>query len=135
MRWLDARSGRQVWLVEDWPDAPPWPCAHFALLVADRELDAIRALAQGLAAVEAWGPDCVAIERAFDEAVRDRVETAENVLITTSSPDQPFDASLAWFLDVLEPATDYAATCQAWVIYGDRELVERALAQRGARSL
>ena len=109
IRWLDVRSGRNVWVIERWPTERAWPSTHFALLVAtDREIDAYQIAPQmlrlGLAAIEAWGTSCVAIERAFDRAVRDRPETTESVLHTTSHPGDPFATSLEWFLDIFEVA-------------------------------
>jgi len=142
IRWLDVRSGRNVWVVERWPSERAWPSAHFALLVAtDHEVDVHQNTKQmlrlGLAAIEAWGPNCVAIESAFDRAVRDREETTESVLLTTSHPGDPFATSLEWFLDIFQVADDYQSTCDAWVILalGTQELVERELLARRAHRL
>jgi hypothetical protein len=142
IRWLDVRSGRNVWVIERWPTERVWPSPHFALLVAtDREIDAYPTAPQmlrlGLAAIEAWGPNCVGIERAFDRAVRDHEETVENVLLTTSHPGDPFATSLEWFLDIFQVADDYQPTCDAWVILalGTQELVERELIARRAHRL
>jgi hypothetical protein len=142
IRWLDVRSGRNVWVIEHWPTERAWPSLHFALLVAtDRAIDvhhnAHEMLQLGLAAVEAWGPGCVKIERAFDDAVRHRDETTDSVLLTTSHPGDPFATSLEWFLDIFQVADDYQSTCDAWVILalGTQELVERELLARRAHRL
>jgi hypothetical protein len=123
-RWSDVRSGRDVWLitaatVDEWPKMRPWTSEQFGPLVAtDQVIDvqglAQRALAQGLVAVAAWGPNCGEVETQFDEAIvgdGSAVETVDNVILTTSHADESLDEALEFFLDVLFPATDHASQC------------------------
>jgi hypothetical protein len=150
-RWTDVRSGRDVWLltattVEDWPEIPPWESECFGLLVAtDRVLDvrqlAQRTLAQGVALVAAFGPDCSLIETVFDEAIvgdGSTPETVDSVILTTSHEDESLDDTLEFFLDVFFPATNYAERCTTWVVFAVGDVasrVERVLAGRGAREV
>jgi hypothetical protein len=147
-RWTDVRSGRDVWLltattVEDWPDVPPWESECFGLLIAtDRVLDARqlaqRTLAQGLAVVAAFGPECSQIEHVFDEAIvgdGSTVETVDSVIMTTSHDDESLDEVLEFFLDTLFPAADHAERCKAWVVFAVGNVasaVERVLESRDA---
>ncbi|HET8585486.1 MAG TPA: hypothetical protein VFM89_07085, partial [Casimicrobiaceae bacterium] len=120
-----------------------WNSEYFALLVAtDRDLDIgsipARALEQGLAAVAAWGAGCQDVETAFDEAIvgdATRVETIENVILTTSHAERSLSGALDFFLDVFFPATSYEERCRAWVIFAIGSVaqeVEKLLLERGA---
>lgn len=147
-RWFDSSSNRRVCVVHahgssDWPATPPWNSECFALFVAtDRDLDIgsipARALEQGLATVAAWGAGCQDLETAFDEAIvgdGSRVETVENVILTTSHAKQSLREALEFFLDVLFPATGYEERCRAWVIFAIGSAahdVEELLLERGA---
>jgi hypothetical protein len=148
-RWLDPQSGREVWVVDaarvdDWPDATPWACAKFCLLFAARHVVEVeplarRAVEQGLATASAWGPGCSMMEEEFDEAIvaGGGVETADNVVHTTSHPDESLEEALEFFLDAVSPARDYESDCRAWVVFPiGKELhdrFERALERRNAQ--
>jgi hypothetical protein len=148
-QWLDARSGKHIWVLEaervaDWPAKTPWSSKGFALLfVADHVVDgtslANTAVAQGLALLSAWGPGCGAIEFAFDDAIvgdGNRQETVDDVVLTMSHPDLSLEETLEFFLDLISPAKDLVATCNAWVVFAigapARKRVERALGRRRA---
>ena len=122
---------------------PSWHSEYFALFVAtDRHLDIgsmpARALEQGLAAVAAWGAGCQDVETAFDEAIvgdGPKVETIENVILTTSHAEESLREALEFFLDVFFPATRYEERCRAWVIFAIGSVahdVEKLLLERGA---
>lgn len=149
-RWLDERSGREVWLldarsVEEWPEVVPWKSAGFALFFAGSRVVAAdelaeRAVLAGLAYVCAWGPGCALIEEAFDEAIvplSSRTETTDNVILTSSHEGESLEEALEIFLDASEPAKDRVATCKAWVVLAlEGELavrVRKALERRGAK--
>jgi hypothetical protein len=147
--WRDTKSGRRVWVVDaarvdDWPEPPPWESAGFALLfaaehVVDVAALAERAVARGLAFACAWGPGCVMIEDAFDEAIvaHDREESADDVRLTTSHADESLEEALEFFLDAATPSVARRETCGAWVVFpigaALRARVERALKRRGAQ--
>jgi len=146
--WIDPNSGKHVWVVgaescEDWPEHPPWTSAGFGLLfAAERYVDvaplAERAVVQGLAFASAWGPACTMIEDVFDETIVDAGadETADDVVLTTSHPDESLEEALEFFLDAATTARGRAAGCDTWVVFalGPSLLhrVERALQKRGA---
>lgn len=146
--WIDPTSGKHVWVVgaescDDWPDPPPWSSAGFGLLLAaERFVDAAplaeRAVAQGLAFASAWGPACTMVEDVFDETIVDtgNDESADDVVLTTSHPDESLEETLEFFLDAATAAPGRAAACDTWVIFalGPSLLrrVERALQKRGA---
>jgi hypothetical protein len=149
-RWLDPKSGREVWVVDaeragDWPGVTPWSSKKFVLLFAAEHVVEIaalarRALEQGMVVAAAWGPGCSMMEDAFDEAIVSLQphETEHNVVITTSHADESLEEALEYFLDV-SPARDHEADCGAWVIFplgeGLRGRFERALRRRGAKPL
>jgi len=114
--WLDTSSNRRVYVLHaqgssDWPATPSWDGECFALFVAtDRDLDigsiSARALEQGLAAVAAWGAGCEDVETAFDEAIvgdGSKVETIEDVILTTSHAEESLREALEFFLDAFVP--------------------------------
>jgi hypothetical protein len=147
--WLDTSSNRRVCVLRahtsgDWPAAPAWNSEYFALFVAtDRHLDIgsipAQALEQGLAAVAAWGVGCQDVETAFDEAIvgdGSKVETIDNVILTTSHAEESLREALESFLDLFFPATDYKERCRAWVIFAIGTVahdVEKLLLERGAK--
>jgi hypothetical protein len=146
--WLDTSSSRCVCVLHahgarDWPTTPSWDGEYFALFVAtDRDLDIgsmpERALEQGLAAVAAWGVRCQDVETAFDEAIvgdGSKVETIENVILTTSHAEESLQDALEFFLGAFFPATSYKEGCRAWVIFAIGSVahdVEKLLLERGA---
>jgi hypothetical protein len=150
-RWEDVESGRDVFVItltraEDWPDATPWSCEGFGLLVlTERVVDvaplATRALARGVAVVCSWGPGCSMIEDAFDDAIVDAHpnETENDVVLTTSHEGESLEEAMEFFLDVILPAKDRAASCRAWCIaaFGEElpKRVTRAMERREAKRL
>lgn len=147
-RWFDTSSNRRVFVLRahgssDWPATPSWDSECFALFVAtdrDVEIGSIpaRALEQGLAAVAAWGTGCQDIETAFDAAIvgdGSKVETVEDVILTTSQAQESLREALQFFLDVFFPATSYEERCRTWVIFAIGSVaheVEKLLLERGA---
>jgi hypothetical protein len=147
-RWSDAKSSRDVWVVaaestRDWPEPRPWPSATFGLLVVaehvvDVEPLARRALAQGLVFASTWGPGCELIEEELDDviAAEHPRETPDDVVLTTSHPDESLEETIEFFLEVAYTAPAYTASCAAWVVFAIGPLclerVERALERRGA---
>jgi len=148
-RWADEDSGRDVFVVtlahaDEWPDATPWSCEGFGLLVlTEHVIDvaplATKAVAQSVAVVCAWGPGCSMIEDVFDDAIVDAnpTETANNVVLTTSHEGESLEEAIEFFLDVILPAKDRAAACHAWCVaaFGDdlHKRVTRAMERRGAK--
>jgi len=146
--WLDTSSNRRVYVLHaqgssDWPATPSWDGECFALFVAtDRDLDigsiSARALEQGLAAVAAWGAGCEDVETAFDEAIvgdGSKVETIEDVILTTSHAEESLREALEFFLDAFVPATSYEKRCRAWVVFAIGSVaqdIEKLLVERGA---
>ncbi len=146
-RWLDRRTGREVWILDaeraaDWPAEAPWSSKKFGLLFAARHVVEIgamarRALDQGMAFAAAWGPGCAMMEDAFDEAIvaQRPDETEHDAVFTTSHADESLEEALDFFLEI-DPARDHVPECGAWVILplGTelRERFTRALARRGA---
>ena len=128
---------------DEWPAATPWSCEGFGLLVlTERVVDvtslAERAVARGVAVVCSWGPGCSMIEDAFDDAIVDAhpSETENDVILTTSHEGESLEEAIEFFLDVILPAKDRAASCRAWCIaaFGDdlQKRVTRAMERRGA---
>ena len=150
-RWEDVDSSRDVFVItlasaEEWPDATPWSCEGFGLLVlTERVVDvtplATRAVARGVAVVCSWGPGCSMIEDAFDDAIVDAHpnETANDVVLTTSHEGESLEEAIEFFLDVILPAKDRAPECKAWCIaaFGEdlHKRVTRAMDRRGAKPL
>lgn len=147
-RWEDVESGRDVFVItlanaEEWPDATPWSCEGFGLLVlTERVVDVVplatRAVARGVAVVCSWGPGCSMIEDAFDDAIVDAHpnETENDVVLTTSHEGESLEEAIEFFLDVILPAKDRAPSCRAWCIvaFGEdlQKRVTRAMERRGA---
>jgi hypothetical protein len=148
-RWADVESGRDVFVItlsrgDEWPDATPWSCEGFGLLVlTERVVDvtflASRAVARNVAVVCAWGPGCTMIEDAFDDAIVDAHpnETENDVVLTTSHEGESLEEALEFFLDVILPAKDRAASCNAWcvVAFGEdlQKRATRAMERRRAK--
>ncbi len=151
-RWTDPHSGRRVWViaardVDEWPDALPWSCTTFGLLVAaehaeDVEPLARRALDQGLAFACAWGPGCALTEEGFDDVVaeavsrRDGAERSADVVWTSSHANESLEEAIEFFLDAARPVRPRVDECEAWCVFAIGpslpERVERALRRRGA---
>ena len=150
-RWADVESGRDVFVItvgtsDEWPDITPWSCEGFGLLVlTERVVDvgplASKAVAGGVAVVCSWGPGCSMIEDAFDDAIVDAHpnETENDVVLTTSHEGESLEEAIEFFLDVILPAKDRAASCRAWcvVAFGDdlQKRVTRAMERRSATRL
>ncbi len=147
-RWADVESGRDVFVLtlaraEEWSDATPWSSEGFGLLVlTEHVIDvgplAAKAVARGVAVVCSWGPGCSMIEDAFDEAIVDAhpSETDNDVVLTTSHEGESLEEAIEFFLDVILPSKDRAASCHAWCIVAFCEdlqkRVTRAMERRGA---
>jgi hypothetical protein len=148
-RWEDVESARDVFVItvasdDEWPDATPWSCEGFGLLVlTERVVDvtsvAKKAVAHGVAVVCSWGPGCSMIEDAFDDAIVDAHpnETENDVVLTTSHEGESLEEAVEFFLDVILPAEDRAAGCKAWcvVAFGEdlHKRVTRAMERRAAK--
>jgi hypothetical protein len=148
-RFRDPHSRRHVWVIEattvsDWPATAPWSCPGFGLLLAAEHAEdagqlASTAVTQGLAFACAWGPGCSIIEEAFDEAIvgdGSRVETHDDVILTTSHADESLEEAIEFFLDAATPSKTRAPGCDAWVVFALgpalARRVENALMKRGA---
>jgi hypothetical protein len=148
-RWQDVESARDVFVIalataDEWPDATPWSCEGFGLLVlTERVVDvaplAEKAVERGVAVVCAWGPGCSMIEDVFDDAIVDANprETDGDVVLTTSHEGESLEEALEFFLDVILPAKDRAEGCRAWcvVAFGEdlHKRATRAMERRGAK--
>ena len=148
-RWEDVESGRDVFVIalasaDEWPDANPWSCEGFGLLVLTERVVAIeslaeKAVARGVAVVCAWGPGCSMIEDVFDDAIVDANprETENDVVLTTSHEGESLEEAMEFFLDVILPAEDRAGGCKAWCVaaFGEdlHKRATRALERRGAK--
>ncbi len=148
-RWEDVESARDVFVItlsraDEWPDATPWSCEGFGLLVlTERVVDVVlvaeKAVANGVAVVCAWGPGCSMIEDVFDDAIASAYprETDSDVVLTTSHEGESLEEALEFFLDVILPADDRAAGCKAWCVaaFGEdlRKRATRAMERRGAK--
>lgn len=148
--WVDEQTGRRVWVLDaltagDWPETPPWRSPKFGLLLlAEHVFDvgslARRALGQGLVWVSTWGPGCEVVDEDLDELLGTREMespgTVDEVVMTTTHPDESLEEVLEFFLGAAEPAPAHVQGCGAWVVLGVgaafEARVERALVRRGA---
>jgi hypothetical protein len=149
-QWVDEQTGRRIWVLDadsagSWPEAVPWVSSKFAvLLLAEHVFDvtplARRALGQGMVWVSTWGPGCEAIDEDLDEIIA-QVQTdgrADEVVITTTHPEESLEEAIEFFLAVARPARAHVEECRAWVVVGIGAAFEgrvaRALGKRGARA-
>lgn len=111
----------------DWPAELERPSAHFALFLAldARALDsavlaafAQRMLADGLAYLVAWGPDCERVHDIFDSCIVER-EIIRNIaspgcVMTTWHDDEPLAEALEYFATCAIPY-ESEWSCQTWL--------------------
>jgi len=116
--------------LDAWPSKLDLSSRHFALLIAldakgipdSRISDWVSlVLKAGAVSVSAWGPDCERVHDLFDHAIvsglltEGKESSVESVILTTWHDKEPLEDAVNFLVNVIEPAADYKATCEAWV--------------------